>query len=193
MNIDADIENKSLIFSDGEVCEKLKLARNPDLYHQVACAVKCDCDSYPLLQWIVEQPDCDKATALTVLGITAAYEHIFRMSYETESGAVSEIARTICENSEQGFYKRSEIGLQDVETAWQPAQLKGQVEEGCHKLDGSAGGPYLPVPKQLLDHVYPDVPAIYTGYFGDEVGLWDIKTNVPEPMWPMFGVPAVDR
>jgi|GEM_PF-6292041 len=155
----------------------------PSLWHQITEAVNFDnIYTYEILEWIVEQPECDIATAYSLLARTGGYELIYR-AHEPFQLELYELVEIITERSQKGLYSRSEIGLHGVHPS--PTKLAQTIKDECSKLEDPKS-PYLPVPTLLLDHSYPDLGELKTGYMGDETGIWDIKSITPEREWHYF-------
>lgn len=162
-NFISQLENKSPYLWD-QIVESL----NPD-----------DPNRFAVIEWISSQPTCDKATVLNIF----VNFNLADFASENFSGTNNEskLARLICQNLGKGFY----------ETAlFFPSHLAASPETVWEELQNNAGldSENAAVLKELFVFDYPAEDRPYTGYFGDEGGLYPIKQSFPKEMWHLFGV-----
>ena len=169
------------ILFDQNTTRVLASVREPELWHEIVFSINHDTMyAYEILEWIVEQPECDIATAYAVLATTAGHLCIYEKTHDIEIFELSEI---IIQRAQDGLYTRSLIGLDRVYLP--PSKMAKEIEEGCMKLPDSEQTK-LPVPTVLLEHTYPETGRFFTGYMGDETGIWHIKSTQPEKDWHYY-------
>lgn len=156
-------------FSDKDsVLSWLDANRNPDLWPHVVFQVNYDHpNALDYVEWIVSQPECDKATAVIAMGLTYCHEAIYREIDEHNT----RIAQIICENSEAGFYTRNVVGGFEVaDERTHPAHILGAIEEGCKKHLNKDEPTRLPIPLNILKSDYPNAMS-QVDYMVDETGI----------------------
>ena len=85
--------------------------RDPDEWHRVALSWNWD-SGYMVLRWIIQQPDCDRATALLIFwrGDVAYYlPYGHRDEVPEPNGDVYDLLCEIRQNWIAGKYRRSEL------------------------------------------------------------------------------------
>ncbi|MFQ6554115.1 DUF4274 domain-containing protein [Aestuariibius insulae] len=166
---------------------KYLASHSPELWNEVVYSLNPDSPlAEDILSWICNQPECDIATALTVF-INFELEDITKVAISDTRGREEiakyrsnktwELTRIICENSERNFYQRSDFSPHRLED--QPASVLERLEK--HRSEANVQkSDYLPIPRNLLKHNFPNRPPKPSGYFGDETGMYHISTLPPE-------------
>lgn len=126
------------VFSDKEACLTwLKQNRDPCLWNQVVMGMNYDLPTtFFYLQWMVEQEDCDRAIAFSVLSMTGGYEYIYLKPRHTYEEVTFKIAQTICCNSKNAFYSSGELAL-DQNLSHDPNNMLEDIISGCKKKSGT--------------------------------------------------------
>ena len=148
--------------------------RGPDDWHRVATNYNWDNGLAPL-QWIISQPDCDKATALAIFWMSEP-ENLFEFSREDEAREDfctegSEIELAIANNFRRGFYRRAEI-LFPADGAWSldqwrslEAEQPSDVARTTDEMHQGISGREVEADGEEFQEGYPKVlwPKIWTG------------------------------
>lgn len=150
-----------------KLLEWLEEYREPDLWHQMMFSLNYDAEStMDYLLWFVQQPDCDIATAVCAFSITYAFECVYTETRPYD-GRVHDLAEIICNNSETGFYTRSEIGGVNNMLDIPPSKVLQKINEACKKLLQNNQEPYLPIPQTILSKSFQEEYS-KTPYYVDE-------------------------
>lgn len=159
-----------LILSDDPVISAftrwLVTEAGPDDWHRVAVGWNWDAGEDPLW-WIVTQPDCDKATALTVLWKTGS-------SYQPgDTGDEDEhdLYHTIRSQWEAGFYTRSELAFDFRRDVY----LSDLV--ACHRRFGAAVETVMPADMRQLEGRRLDALGCVEGI---PARFWDLAEDDDE-------------
>lgn len=147
--------------------EWLEEYREPDLWHQMMFSLNFDAsNTMDYVLWFVQQPDCDIATAVSAFSMTYAFECVYTETRPYDD-RVFDLAEIICNNSEKGYYTRSEIGGVDNMLDISPSGVLQKISKACEVLLQKNQEPYLPIPQKILTEKYPE-KYNKTPYFVDE-------------------------
>lgn len=126
---------------------------DPDLWHMIANHLNYDYpESMEIFEWIVDQPECDAATAADILLLLSAEAY---MNAETEEDAGYHknewrLAKKICDcNQSMGFSSRVLEPLTANDHDWAQSELKWETAIYERMLAEGKVPPWHP-PKELL-------------------------------------------
>lgn len=175
-----------------EMLSWLAKERNPTLWHHILCGMNYDLQyTLDYVLWIVQQPDCDVATAVAALQLTYGYEFIYRDFNEVDSPGEDvvrtyKIAKTICDNAGKGHYKRSKIGGSQAFQNESPDQTLIAIHQGCKLMKIDPEKAFLRIPKEILMVRFPDhLPK--SEYFIDETAVVHFTEFDESALDMMFG------
>ena len=125
-----------------------------------------------VVEWIVSQDDCDRATAFAALAMTHGYEYIYR---EPTDDRTLNIAKIICERGAANLYVNNDLMVAPVELVgeeYQPDTIRKTVTEGVRERMQTHGSLLLPVPDSLLNADYSSGREPDSGYVVDEGAIY---------------------
>ena len=169
INISFDEEEKLFDWLESE--------SNPLLWAELLVCINYDMEiSWKLVHWIVKKPECDIGTAVLALGIIAGYQEIYSTADEFNNGNNDNsrfaIAKTICENSENGFYTANRVG--ELPFEWSQLAIKQAIEKTVLEYGGDLPKPQMPIPTSILNAELPVTPMPASEYLIDESGIYHL-------------------
>ena len=127
----------------------LEQSRDPDLWHLVPGGFNFDSErTFEVLNWIIEQPECDRATAALIFLRLCGSDYVGKpiIPEDERSRPTAEIINKICKRSESEGFARSELSLSCVEEADDQRPL---LQEMVASYSGAIGD-CIPIPTRLF-------------------------------------------
>lgn len=152
---------------------------DPDLWHLLVGGLSFDHErTLDIVDWIVRQPDCDRATAaLTIAHIGAyAYKQLETLEQNEDwSHHVQAIVRTVCERSEVGLYPISRLNLSCVGHDNDQRATLDMLVRRAAELEARGHVVPWPQPVHLLSTSFEGRDALSTHYEVHEDGLYLVR------------------
>lgn len=144
---------------------------SPDVWFDVSQSLNWD-NSMPVLDWIVSQPQCDKANAALVFWGCDPFYYMRTPGSETDHISAEGFALLdkVLRNWRSGFYQRAELALED--DWWARRGDLNSLQSGQHAIPRDLIGPFRGrkpnIPKHLSKYHNPELRKL----------LWDLGTDV---------------
>ncbi|MBF9049010.1 hypothetical protein GTA62_03790 [Roseobacter sp. HKCCD9010] len=126
---------------------------DPNLWHELVVGLDLTTGlGLDSALWIVQQPDCDMATAAAALIRLEAWEYVI-VPLENKTYAdprIFEIAKVICNRSEAEGYHRNLIGWDRSRLRFTPKVMLQHIYAFCELKGLAREQTYLPIPINLL-------------------------------------------
>jgi hypothetical protein len=123
---------------------------DPDLWHLLVSNLNYDYkETLEIIRWIVNQPDCDGATAALALSMISPDDSMYFENRDEcgEFEAISrDICRCVCERSEAGQYSNFELDDPDGQTVG----VLGMMKEVAAEIEASGKKLPWPLPVKLF-------------------------------------------
>lgn len=155
---------EGLAYGDPRLLEWLATHSDPQLWHLLACEMLCETtEQLDILLWIVQQPECDKATAAAALVATEVDRYIYSPADAFRSpwsAWYQRLASEICHRVDTGFYTESNIADPSLTIGRSIQQALVDIEAGCALAANEGRELGLPRPDTLLTWQYPDASFV---------------------------------
>lgn len=159
-----------------QISEWLPGNGDPDLWHLLVGGLNFDHGAtLDIADWIVRQPDCDRATAaLTMARIGADAYMQLETTEQRQDWAhhVQAIVRTVCERSEAGLYPISRLNLSCVGQDNDQRATLDMLVRLASELEARGHAVPWPQPVHLLSTPFAGRDAISSHYQVREDGLY---------------------
>lgn len=150
--------------------------RDPDLWHLLVDGLNYDHESaWKVVEWIVQQPECDRATAALALIRISADVY---MSYETIDACSDwdrtgwSIARIVSDRSNRGDYIQQNLNLSCVGEDNDQSGMQDMLEREASRLREQGKKLPWPVPSRLFSQPFSGRDAISKRYFVNDDTLY---------------------
>ncbi len=143
--------------------------KSPDVWFATTRRLNWD-NAIPVLQWIVSQPNCDKANAAMIFWLSEPAYYGERLARgEVPRGDGWSLVNAILTNWRSGFYQRAELAWPDRHEGADIAHFLGRLEA----VPGAREA--LQVPPGLLGKLPGREPQVATAHDPEEnPELWDL-------------------
>jgi hypothetical protein len=143
--------------------------KDPDVWFASTSRLNWD-DAFPVLQWIISQPDCDKANAAMIFWLSEPnYQARLLVQGQQPSSEAWQLVDTVLRNWRAGFYRRSEL-------SWPDGTDMPKIDHFVNQLNAVPGGAQaLGVPEELLRPFAGRAPRLAPSDLPEEnAEVWDL-------------------
>ncbi|MBO6602593.1 MULTISPECIES: hypothetical protein [Paracoccaceae] len=154
---------------------------DPNLWHEIVVGLDLTTGlGLDSALWIVQQPECDMATAAAALVRLEAWEYIIVPTEKKRyaDARIFEIARAVCMRSQTDGYQRNRIGWDHSRLHHSPKVLLHHIYAFCEQKGLAHDQTYLPIPVSLLSGDF-DKALPLQEYIADESGLTHVSALDP--------------
>jgi hypothetical protein len=146
--------------------EALASLNEPELWHLIVNEFSYDLScTYEVLDWIVDQPECDAATAALAFIRIWGEDYVgqpYPGATEARHNRSLSIAARICRRSEGAWFERTELSLDCVGERNDQGPLLERAIAKFAKRSAEGFEGRIPIPRRLLGHVFEGRPPSTT-------------------------------